>query len=280
MELRQVDLYEEYAMERQPGRGGTLRCWAAATPSMVSTHRRRPAALIFPGGGYEHLSARESEPVALRFATRGWAAFVLEYSVAPVRFPVPLQEAALAMRYIRERAGELEIDPNMVAAVGFSAGGHLAGLLGTMWDDPRLAGPAGGVSLRPDALGLCYPVAVAWGATHRGSFDNLTGGDGALAQALSLDKLVRGNMPPVFLWATRNDGSVPCRNSLVLAQSLDEAGVDFALHLYRRGKHGLATADAMAFPADAMPEMSWDVPGWPEAMLAFFRDVGLEIREE
>lgn len=87
-------------------------------------------------------------------------------------------------------------------------------------------------------------------------------------------------MPPVFLWATRNDGSVPCRNSLILAQGLDEVGADFAFHLYRRGKHGLATADALAFPAGELPEMSWDVPGWPEAMLAFFRDVGLAIRDE
>lgn len=280
MELRTVDLYQEYALERQPGQRGTLRCWAAHTPSMVSLRRRRPAVLILPGGGYEHLSERESEPVALRFAARGWAAFVLEYSVAPARFPAPFREAAMAMGYIREHAGELEIDPHMVAVVGFSAGGHLAGLLGTMWDDPRIAGLAGETGLRPDALGLCYPVAVAWGATHQGSFTNLTGEDGQLAETLSLEKLVREDMPPVFLWTTRNDGSVPCRNSLILAQSLDEAGVDFSLHIYRRGKHGLATADALAFPAGAMPEMSWDVPGWPEAMMAFFRDVGLAIRDE
>lgn len=275
-----IDLYQEYALERQPGQRGTLRCWAAHTPEAVSLRRRRPAVLILPGGGYEHLSERESEPVALRFAARGWIAFVLEYSVAPARFPVPLREAAMAMGYIREHAGELEIDPHMVAVVGFSAGGHLAGLLGTMWDDPRITGLVGGISLRPDALGLCYPVAVAWGATHQGSFTNLTGGDGQLAETLSLEKLVREDMPPVFLWATRNDGSVPCRNSLILAQSLDEAGVDFSLHIYRRGKHGLATADALAFPTGAMPEMSWDVPGWPETMMAFFGDVGLAIRDE
>lgn len=280
MDTRAIDLYEYYGQPRQPGQQGLLRCWAAATPPTVSQSRRRPAVLILPGGGYEHLSQREGEPVALRFAARGWAAFVLEYSVAPARFPAALREAAMALRYIRERAGELEIDPHMVAAVGFSAGGHLAGTLGTMWDSPQVSDLAVGTDLRPDALGLCYPVAVSWGNTHQGSFDNLTGGDGQLAAALSLDKLVREDMPPVFLWTTRNDGSVPCRNSLLLAQKLDEAGVDFALHLYRRGKHGLATADAMAFPAGDLPEMSWDVPGWPETMMAFFRDVGLTIRDE
>lgn len=280
MDVRRVELYEHFGVERQAGQRGRLTCWAARTPETVSLRRRRPAVLILPGGGYEHTSLREGEPVALRFVARGWAAFVLEYSCAPSRFPTALREAAMAMRYIREEAGGLEIDPGMVAVVGFSAGGHLAGCLGTMWDSPQVADLAKPEHLRPDALGLCYPVAVAWGDTHRGSFDNLTGGDARLADELSLDKRVRPDMPPVFLWTTRNDGSVPCRNSLILAQRLDEVGVDLAFHLYRRGKHGLATADALAFPVGELPEMSWDVPGWPEAMLAFFRDVGLTIRDE
>lgn len=279
MELRTVDLYDRFGLERGGNRGGRLRCWAAVTPETVSVTRRRPAVLILPGGGYEHVSQREGEPVALRFAARGWAAFVLEYSCAPSRFPAALREAALAMRYIKETADGLEIDPHGVAVLGFSAGGHLAGTLGTLWDAPEVADLAPPELLRPDALGLCYPVAVSWGRTHAGSFRNLTGEDEALARRLSLDKLVRRDMPPVFLWTTRDDGSVPCRNTLVLAQALEEAGADFALHVYRRGRHGLATADEMAFPAGDMPEMSWDAPGWMEAAMAFFRDAGLEIRD-
>lgn len=279
MEQGSVELYREFGYSKPPEARGTLRLWAAPTPEEVSAHRRRPAVLILPGGGYEHLSQRESEPVALRFAARGWAAFVLEYSVAPARFPIPLREAGMAMRYIRERTAEFQVDPHMVAAVGFSAGGHLCGLLGTLFDSPEVTDIAPGAVLRPDALGLCYPVAVSWGRTHAASFENLTGGDALLAERLSLDRLARGDMPPTYLWTTRDDGSVPCRNTLALAQALEEAGVDFSLRLYRHGKHGLATADALAFSRSNMPSFSPEISQWPEEMMGFFAESGLKIRD-
>ena len=186
----------------------------------------------------------------------------------------------MAMDYIRRNAGMFEIDPHMVAALGFSAGGHLCGCLGTMFDSPELADLAAPEQIRPDALGLCYPVVVSWGRTHEGSFDNVTGGDAQLRQRLSLERLVRADMPPVFLWHTREDGSVPCRNSLILAQAMEEAGVDFALHIYRKGKHGLSTADAMAYPVYDLPQISWDVSGWLEACVRFFGESGLMVTDK
>ena len=60
---------------------------------------------------------------------------------------------------------------------------------------------------------------------------------------------------------------------------MEKAGVDFALHIYRRGRHGLSTADEMVYPVYGVPEVSWDVPGWLDAMLRFFRDWGLVIRD-
>ena len=149
-----------------------------------------------------------------------------------------------------------------------------------MFDSPEVADIAEARQLRPDALGLCYPVAVSWGRTHEGSFDNLCGSDTRLRERLSLDRLVRPDMPPAFLWHTREDASVPCRNSLILAQAMEEAEVEFVLHLYRKGKHGLSTADAMAFPAWGIPEISWDVPGWLEACAGFFREIGLTITDK
>lgn len=279
MEVRRVSLYEEMGLAGPAGAKGRLTGWWVPTAPGVSDTRRRPAVLILPGGGYEHLSARESEPVALRFAARGWAAFVLEYAVAPGRFPTPLREAAMAMAYIRAHVAQFEGDPHMVAAVGFSAGGHLCAMLGTMFDAPEVADIAPGASLRPDALGLCYPVAVSWGRTHAASFENLTGGDAVLAQRLSADRLVRGDMPPTYLWTTRDDGSVPCRNTLMLAAAMEEAGVDFALKVYRHGKHGLATADALAFHSGEAPAFSPEIAGWPEEMMDFFAGSGLAIRD-
>jgi len=280
MIIETVDLYGFCGQDRKMETGGSLTCWIQKTPVEVSSRRKRPAILILPGGGYHHTSPREAEPVALRFAARGWAAFVLHYSCAPSVFPAALREAAMAMGYIRQNAEAFEVDPRKVAALGFSAGGHLCGCLGTLFDCSELADLGTPEQLRPDALGLCYPVAVSWGRTHEGSFDNLTGGDLMLRQKLSLDRLVRPDMPPAFLWHTRNDNSVPCRNSLILAQAMEEAGVEFALHIYREGKHGLSTADAMAYPADALPGISWDVPGWLEACVRFFEEIGLTITDK
>lgn len=275
-----VDLYEYFAQPRKGASAGHVTCWLQQTPVEVSPTRKRPAILILPGGGYHHTSARESEPVALRFAARGYAAFVLRYSCAPSTFPTALREAAMAMRYIRRNAERFEIDPGKVAALGFSAGGHLCGCLGTLYDSPEVADLGTAQELRPDALALCYPVAVSWGRTHEGSFENLTGGDEVLRKRLSLDSLVRPDMPPAFLWHTRDDASVPCRNSLILARALEEAGVDFVLHVYRKGVHGLSTADCMAFPAYDIPEISPDVPGWLAACTGFFREIGLTVTDK
>ncbi len=268
-----VDLYEHFGSPRPEGAAGRLCC----TLDDCNPDRQHPAVLVIPGGGYGHVSSREGEPVALRFLNRGFCTFVLDYTIAPCRFPLPLQEAAMAMRYIREQAVALQIDPKMVASIGFSAGGHLCGCLGTMFDCAEVAHIAEPALLRPDMLGLCYPVALSWGHTHDGSFDCLCGDDADLRYRLSLDRQVRPDMPPVFLWHTRNDQCVPCRNSLILAQKLQEHDVDFVLHIYKNGVHGLSTADEQVYPMGQVPAMSTDVPGWVDSMLNFLREIGFAM---
>lgn len=279
MKVWTENVYESGCVSRKAGAAGSLRAFVPELPPL-SAARLRPAVLILPGGAYAYTSAREAEPIALRFAARGWAAFVLDYSCAPCRFPTALREAAAAMLRIRAAAGELCIHPRMVAAVGFSAGGHLAGTLATMFDAPEVRDIGAWELIRPDALGLCYPVAVSHGRTHAQSFDNLTGGDRALAERLSLDRLVRRDMPPVFLWHARDDGSVPCRGTLITAAALEDAGVSFAMHVYGSGGHGLSTADELVYRTEDLPAMSRDVTGWFPAMMDFFEENGLMISEE
>lgn len=274
-----MDLYKKLNLPAPEGAAAVLHCYLQPTSVHVAPRRLRPGVLILPGGGYNHVSQREAEPVALRFLARGYCAFVLTYSVFPHRFPTALREAAMAMRYIRENAGEFGLAADRIAATGFSAGGHLCGCLGTMFDCPEVADIGPAELLRPDALGLCYPVAVSWGNTHEGSFDCLCGEDALLRQRLSLDARVRPDMPPVFLWHTRSDETVPVRNSLILAQRIEEAGVELAMHIYRRGKHGLSTADEQAYGVGQVPEISWDVPGWLEAEIRFFEEIGIKSQD-
>lgn len=278
MRMETIDLYRAFSACSPAAAVGHLQMWLPEEP--ITGHlRRRPAVLILPGGGYEHVSPREAEPVALRFLARGYAAFALRYSCGPHPFPVALKEAAMAMKYIRQNAEAMSIDPSMVAAVGFSAGGHLCGMLGTLYDDAVLKDIGSSEELRPDVLGMCYPVAVSWGKTHEGSFQNLTFGDEDLRRRLSLEKLVHSDMPPVFLWHTRQDQSVPCRNSLILATALAETDVPFAMHIYNRGPHGLSVADDTAYPVGKVPPVSRDVPGWVDSMMEFFREQGFQMKE-
>lgn len=280
MHSEMVDLYDCFPVTRPEGARACLTGWFSHWGEVVCRKRSRPAVLILPGGGYEHTSLREAEPVALRFLAQGYVPFVLHYSCAPLTFPSSMREAAMAIKYIRQNARRFEINPEMVAVIGFSAGGHLCGCLGTMYDAPEVADIGSPAELRPDALGLCYPVAVSWGRTHEGTFQNITGGGGQLRKRLSLETLVRPDMPPVFLWHTRQDTAVPCRNSLLLAAALEEKGVSFVLHVYNKGIHGLSLANDLVYPEGSVPEVSRDVPTWPETMLEFFREQGFCIADE
>lgn len=277
LNIENINLYEQFGMEKLPERAGNLTCIYYSTKQEISPNRIRPAVLIMPGGGYCAVSDREAEPIALRFVNRGYAAFVLRYSIKPNVFPTSLRECAMAMKYIRENCKKFEIDPNMVAAIGFSAGGHLCGTLGTMYDAPEVADIAPAKILRPTVIGLCYPVAVSWGDTHDDSFISLTGNDAKLTERLSLDKLVRADMPPAFIWHTRNDTVVPCRNSLILAQAINDMGVDYSLRIYHSGQHGLATADENTYPVEHVPALSKEIVGWENHMIEFFRECGLRM---
>jgi len=275
MLMQTVDLYTHFQLPAPEQAVGKLTCYIPDPRETEVFLRSRPAVLILPGGGYHETSARESEPVALRFLAKGYCAFVLHYSCAPHRFPTALREAAMAMRYIRENADTWSIGTDKVAAIGFSAGGHLCGTLGMLYDCPEVRDLGAAALLRPNALGLCYPVTVSDGKAHTGSFNNLCGDDTALRQRLSLVNLVRADMPPVFLWHTRDDSVVPVQGTLRLATALEEMDLPFALHIYRQGPHGLSVADEQVYPASAIPQMAADVPGWIDAMVGFFAEVGL-----
>jgi len=98
----------------------------------------RPAVLVFPGGGYMMCSDREADPVALAYLAEGYNAFILRYTVG-IDEPVSksFADADEAMAYLHSNAGELNIDKDKIAVVGFSAGGHLAACLVTMVKSSR-----------------------------------------------------------------------------------------------------------------------------------------------
>lgn len=208
--------------------------------------RRRTAVIVVPGGGYWNCSDREQEPVAMRFLGMGCHAFILNYSVAPHRFPVSLRELAMSVAAIREHAAEWHIDTDRILVCGFSAGGHLTCSLGTFWNRPVAYEAIGKTpeEIRPNGLILCYPVISSGEYRHQGSMNQLLGEnpDPELAELFSLENQITADMPPVFLWHTLTDENVPVENSLLLANALRRADVNFEFHLYPSGGHGLSLA--------------------------------------
>lgn len=238
-----IDLYKYFGLKRQGDEQGYLNVYLSEAPNYPT--RMRPAMLVIAGGGYAYVSPREKECVALAYITKGFAAFTLEYSVAPVRFPAQLVEGAMAMAYIRENAIKLGVKSDKVAAIGFSAGGHLTSMLAILSDSAEVKSvlKEKAALVRPDAVILSYPVITSGEKAHRGSFDKLCGADNAKLQAeLSLETRVTANSSPAFIWATADDGAVPSENSLLMALAYKSAGVPFELHIFESGVHGLSLA--------------------------------------
>lgn len=252
--------------------GATLEVFAPIAPA--NTPEIHKAVVICPGGGYSHLAAREAEPIALRFAGMGFAAFILRYHVGTGIFPQPQQDAACAIATVRQRAAEWQVDPNAITITGFSAGGHLAASMGVMWYRAELWQPLGlsCEEVRPNAMILSYAVLTAGEYAHRDSFVCLTGStDVALHQQYSLETLVDARTPPAFLWHTWTDQSVPVENSLLFAMALRKHGVQAELHVYPYGAHGgsLCVPHSASTPNKLIPEAK----DWPDLAARFLDSV-------
>ncbi|MBQ9785286.1 MAG: alpha/beta hydrolase [Clostridia bacterium] len=224
------------------GTHAPLRCYIHGASPRGHFQTNRPAVIVFPGGGYSHTYEGEAEPIALSFLSHGFCAFVLNYSVYPARFPQALLEGLHAVRFVREHAEEYGIDPARISVCGFSAGGHLAASVGTLWKHACLDGMLEGDRrlYRPDSLVLSYPVI---NPLHRGSFLNLFSQNEEeltpeVVELLSLENRVDGDTPPTFLWHNSDDQAVPVECSLVFALALHRSNVPFEMRIWEKGGHG------------------------------------------
>jgi acetyl esterase/lipase len=212
-----------------------------------TVERAMSAIIILPGGGYGFLAhTHEGINEAEYFRQRGMAAFVLFYRLPTdgYRHPVPLLDAQRAVRLVRSRAAEWNIDPARIGIMGFSAGGHLASTLDTHFDagDAKAKDEIDRPSCRPDFAVLVYPVITleVSGVTHEGSKANLLGPnpDPALVHSLSNDTQVTPQTPPTLLVHSVDDEPVPIENSRLMLAALEKAGVPCRLDSYAIGGHG------------------------------------------
>ena len=214
--------------------GGTLTVYLRDSCERMPSVLDRPLVLVVPGGGYTHVSAREGDPVALQFAAAGFHTAVLDYAICgQAKDYLPLRQLAEAIGLVRQHAVQWHVLPEKIAVCGFSAGGHLA-LSSAVLEIPGVHAQP-----RPNAVILGYPVVTAGPYAHRGSFVQLTGSEDVRAQqAFGLEDKITPAAPPMFVWATMEDETVPVENTLLLAGALRRAKVPCEVHIFEKGVHG------------------------------------------
>jgi acetyl esterase/lipase len=206
------------------------------------------AVIICPGGGYgKQAYDKEGHDVARWLNSFGVAAFVLKYRLPRPEghvygYKAPLADVQRAVRIVRNRAKEWNVDPGRVGVMGFSAGGHLASSAGTHFD-PGIRDDVDDlrhISCRPDFLVLGYPViSMDEAIYHGGSTRNLLGDapDPKLLKLFSNELQVTEKTPPTFLVSTSDD-RVNAENSMRFYLALKRAGVPAEMHIYEKGGHG------------------------------------------
>lgn len=211
----------------------------------------RPAVLIFGGGAYKHIIAKERDPIAMAYLHYGFNAFVLHYSTTESSEGSPkvseeevmehsLIDAKAALNYLKDNAKALNIDKNRIAVVGFSAGGNLALRLSVLTD------------VKPCALVLGYPAV-----------ETVTG----LKESDKILDHINQTTPPTFLFHTVYDSMVSPVNSLKLAIRLAEEKVPFETHIFPTGDHGLALG------IENTGDVNRDVAKWHKLSVRFLQNV-------
>jgi len=280
MRTEKINLYEYFGITKPDGAKGILTTYVLDDYDYCYK-RLRPAMLVIGGGGYAYVSDREKEPIAISYLSKGFNAYVLDYSVAPVKYPAQIIEASLAVLYIRQNAERDRVNVNKIAGIGFSAGGHLLGMLVTVMDNEEVK------AMLKDKISDCclngaifsYAVVSSSTYTHVGSMENLFGDDLDKRAQFSIDKRITVNCCPAFIWCTSDDNVVPSENSLMLAKSYRKAGVPFELSIFRTGAHGLSLCNEVT----ATKEMTWgfspECEGWFEASVRWLNQNDFVIKD-
>lgn len=235
------------------------------TPYLAEDSRNAPVVIVCPGGSYCWLDVKgEGIEVAEWLQDNGISAFLLQYRTAGFgayftryrfvargnRHPDMLCDLQRAIRYIRENADSLGVNPDNLGVMGFSAGGHLAMsaacFCGTDYTDlPQ--GPAS-VSLRPDFVAAIYPVVTMKGEyVHKRSRRGLLGEWGKyrdkLREQMSIEDNIPSDCPPVFLINCKDDPVVDWHNSVLLDEALTNAGIEHRYIQYETGRHGFGVSN-------------------------------------
>lgn len=190
--------------------------------------------LVIPGGSYKKIGKPEGFPVAKKFYSLGYSTAVLKYSVYPKYYPTNYNQGLKSIELLSSKFAKIIL-------IGFSAGGHLAGILGTTERDKLF---------NAIAMILCYPVISFVDNVHKDSRKYFLGEENEnnenYQKLYSVEKRVSSNTLPTFIWTIKNDKIVNYENTLLMVKALEKKNVKFEYKIFEEGRHGMALADESA----------------------------------
>ena len=202
-----------------------------------------PAIILCPGGGYVSLVTTKMTPIAEWLNVQGISAYILIYRT-PKKRKDAFQDIQRAVRIVRSRASEWNLDRSRIGVMGSSAGGHLAARVSTGYDIPsyEAVDELDAVSCKPDFTVLLYPAYMNKGK--------------ALSQEFTVSKEIS---PTLIISAKDDKGFFP--GSPIYANALEEAGASIRVHFFEKGGHGFS-----------LRPKEHPLSTWPDLCLDWFRD--------
>ncbi len=268
MLIEKIDLYGDHRV--------MLYAYIPTWTTTAGHYPNRTGVVVLPGGAYLMHGGSEGEPVAQAFVAEGCNAYVLKYSVAPhATFPNATSDVCRALKLIREHADTWHQDKDKLAICGFSAGGHVAATVGTMWNRKDILAASGCQAQegRPNALILGYPC-ITVDVTGQAEMYGFLKGEKTLEELKELasaEKFVGPHTPPTFLWNIYGDKLVPVEHSLLFLSALAQQDIPYECHTYMKGQHGCALSN----PATALGVASRE----SSHVARWFTDCCLWLRE-
>ena len=233
------------------------------------------AIVIVPGGGYEFVSIREGDPVAISYMQEGFITIVLTYTVKRP-YPTPMYELGCAIDYLRKNCDKYYIDKDKISIIGFSAGGHLVSSFGYLYKHPDFIGKTklNPENIKPNCIISSYPVITMSEYTHEITRSVITGNDESLRPLLSVEHNIDSTYPPTFVWTTMEDTCVPYQNSMLFVEALKKNNVEHDFFLYPYLNHGLSIITPALHSEEVLknPKMQ-EVSQWFDKSVSFIEKV-------
>lgn len=233
-------------------------------PFTKPDRKNAPCVIVCPGGAYNRVAFHnEGIPVAQKLCSMGYQTFVLSYRVYPDLYPNPQKDLIRAIRFVRKNHEKLGIDPANVTIMGFSAGGHLCGTVGALYD--RFEDEThryDDISARPDKICLCYPLISLMTDCHEDCNKNFLGeapGDED-RRALSVEMILSKDYPKTYIWACEDDPVVPVSHTKMMEAALKNKTADYKAHIFPSGGHGIGIAEGTS------------AEGWIEEAMTFLQE--------